>query len=298
MIQLISIGQIVDKTFHLYEKHFGDYMRIALWMLLGVPLIIVSMVLFPLFADSFAGTLAVVILMFLNALFALCIGYGIFGGVVLSTSAFEVGKKPASIRAQIPNIVAKLFLQGLALGILVLGACLLVLPGVGMLFISALQEHSGVVLPSLGMFFLFFGGVTSAILIAYCIVVFPMAPLSLMLEKGGVVASIRRAFALVKGRWWATMLRVLVPKLTLLVIILFVQLLISLLMFVLSAALVPATEFIDQSALEIFVGAISQILSTLVAAVTAPVFIIADYYVFQSLVATRTSASGRTAESS
>lgn len=293
MAQLISIGQIIDKTFHLYQKHFISYVRIGVWLFLSVPLLILVNIIFPLIHDPLTSVIVVGAITLVNTVLTLIVSYFVSNALIFSTEAYEEGKKsnPQAIREAAWSRVGHVFVQGLLLALMLVLAMCLLIPGVGLLIVSSLTETESVVLPSLGMFLLFAGGVTAAALVAWFGVVFPFAPFSLLLERRGIVESIRHAFALVRGRWWATMVRVIVPKLTMGIIVLFLQLLIVFFFFIISAGLAPMSELIGENAVTVIMSALQQLAIIAVAAVSTPAFIIADYYVFKDLAATRRATS-------
>lgn len=289
MTQLITIGQIIDQTLHLYQKRFGSFVRIGAWLFLTLPLLVVAEAIALGTGGSLASIIALGAIVVINTIVAIILGYFVTNGLVFSTDAFVQGAvlDGDKLRHKAWSRVGGMFAQGLLLGLMLVGALLLMLPGIGAFVVTSFIENPGVVLPSLGMF-LFFAGVAGAlILVAWFGVIFPFAPFALLIEDRGIVPGIRRAFALVKGRWWATMVRVLVPKLTFGVIVLFGQLIIIVFVLVISAGLAPMVEIIGTSAVNIITSTLQQIAITAVAVVTTPAFIIADYYVFRNLVETR-----------
>lgn len=293
MAQLISIGQIIDKTFHLYQKHFTSYVRIGAWLFLSIPLLVIANIIYPMISNPITAVIVIGSVTFINTVLTIIISYFVSNSYVFSTDAYEEGKKsdPETIRDAAWSRVGHVFVQGLLLALLLILAICLLLPGIGLLIASSLTETPSVVLPSLGMFLLFAGGVTAAGLVAWFSIVFAFAPFSLLLEKRGIIESIKRAFALVRGRWWAAMVRVMIPKLTMGVIVLFLQLLVIFFFFIFAAGLAPLSEAIGETAVTVIVSALQQLAVIGVAAVTTPAFIIADYYVFKDLAATRRATS-------
>lgn len=289
MPQMITIGQIIDKTLHLYQKHFTGYAQIGAALFFSVPLVIAASIAFPLIHDPLTAAIVSGSLTFVNFFVALFAGYFVNNGFIFATMAYDEEKKedlPAFRNAARSRLLAA-FLQGLVLFLMLLGAACLLLPGIVLFVATSFMDNAGVALPALGMFLLFAGGVTGVGLLAWFSVIFPFAPLALIVQKMKVVESVKAAFALVRGRWWSTMIRVLIPKLTFGAILVFVQIVIVFLFFVLSAALAPATEVIGETTAAILVASLQQIAVTAIAAITTPVFVIADFYVFSDLVATR-----------
>lgn len=293
MSQLISVGQIIDQTLHLYQKHFVNYVRIGAWLLLSMPLFIVINIVFPLVEESFSGMLVVAGIAMLNTVLAIMIGYFVTNQLIFTTETLDREKKleTKSLRRRAWSRVGAMFVQGVLLGIMLVAAALLLAPSLIIFMVGSWQNDLGVVLPSLGMFLFFAGGVGAFILIAWFAVIFPFAPFSLLLEERGIAEGIRRAFALVNGRWWSTMLRVFIPKLTFGVIIIFSQIIISIIATIIVTGMAPMTELIGATTVSIMSSTIQQFAFTAVAAVTTPALIIADYYVFQNLVATRSNAA-------
>jgi hypothetical protein len=108
------------------------------------------------------------------------------------------------------------------------------------------------------------------------------APFILLLGKQGVVASIKGSIALVKGRWWATCLRFVVPKLVY-----------SLLVFVVSFVIFKALEILialvssSSSVGTLVIYTFSLLLSVFFSVIATPLIIATDYYLYDSLRKTR-----------
>ncbi len=293
MAQLISIGQVIDNTFHLYQKHFGSYVRIGSWLFLSVPLFVLSTVLAPLMKDTVTAIFVIGGITVVNTILTIIVGYFVGNGFIFATDAYHEEKKsdPATLRQKAWSRVGAAFTQGILLALMLLGAACLVLPGVGLFVASTFMENPGVVVPALGMFLLFAGCVAAGLLVIWFAVIFAFAPMALIVEQRSVVDAIRRAFALVRGRWWATMIRVFIPKATLGIIIFFGQMLIVLFFFILTTGLAPVAETIGEGTVVIILAVLQQLAVIGVAAVTTSAFVIADYYVFRDLVATRRTTS-------
>lgn len=289
MAQLISIGQIIDNAFHLYQKHFTNYARIGAWLFLTVPLLIAANAVFPIIDNPITAAIVIGSITFVNTVLTILVGYFVSNSYVFSTDAYEEGKKsdPEAIRGLAWSRVGHVFVQGVLLALMLFLAVCLLLPGIGLFVASSLTENPGVVLPSLGTFLLFAGGAAAVGLVAWFGVIFAFAPFTLLLERRGIIESIKRAFALVRGRWWATMVRVMIPKLTMGVIVLFLQLIVIFFFFIISSGLAPLSAAIGETAVTVVVSALQQLAVIAVAAVTTPAFVIADYYVFKNLAATR-----------
>lgn len=294
MSQQISIGQIIDKTFHVYQKHFLAYAKHGMWLFVTLPLsILILEPIVHLFSDNiFTIAIIVAIAMLVNFVVAIIMGNFVSNGFIFATDAFDKEKTvtQASLQKSAWSRLGAACGQSVVLFVILALAALLLIPGLGLFMSSSYTETPGVVLPALGMFLLFAGGVAALVLIVWFAVIFPFAPMKLIVERQGVFASIKGAFALVRGRWLATAVRVLIPKIVFGVIVAFVQIVVVFFFYVITAAMVPVSELIGESTAAILIYILQTAAVLAVTALTTPAFVIADYYVYRDLVATRNAS--------
>lgn len=294
MSQQLSIGQIIDKTFHVYTKHLLAYAKHGMWLLVTLPLsVLVLEPIVHLFSNNiFTIVIIVATALFVNFVIAIVTGNFVSNGFIFATDAFDKEKTvtQAGLQKSAWSRLGAAFSQSVVLFVTLALTALLLVPGLGLFMSSSYMEAPGVVLPALGIFLLFAGGIAALVLIVWFAVIFPIAPMKLIVERQGVFASIKGAFALVRGRWWATAVRVLIPKLVFGVIVAFVQIVVVFFFYIVAMAMVPVSELIGEIATSIIVYTLQSAAVLVVTAFTTPAFVIADYYVYRDLIATRNAS--------
>lgn len=282
---LISIGQVVDQSIHHYRTRFTELMEIALWLFAGIPFAILGRALKPEVTDVLSPQLVVsgVLGLIAVALTAFA-GAWVLTGIVALVRAQHAGNK-IDLRAirktawkRVWHMVALL----IAIVALVLGALLLVLPGFILTILPALTSIPSI-LAGLGVFMLFAGGVASLVILAWLGITLSLAPAALVLGEQSAFGAIGYARKLVEGRWWAVMFRMIIPKLTILVLVFFAQ---YVLFNVLGLAIASMTS-ISFTTASVLYDSLKNIMLTGLTTLMVPMYVIADYYVYDSLVDTR-----------
>ena len=150
MSQQISIGQIIDKTFHVYQKHFLAYAKHGMWLFVTLPLsILILEPIVHLFSDNiFTIAIIVAIAMLVNFVVAIIMGNFVSNGFIFATDAFDKEKplhRQAYKKARGHALAA--CGQSVVLFVILALAALLLIPGLGLFMSSSYTETPGVVLP-------------------------------------------------------------------------------------------------------------------------------------------------------
>lgn len=286
MSNLISIGAIIDQGYHRYKAHFRELFSISLWVLAGYPFFLGASILFNAGPATTTTLYVSLILQLIGFVVSVVASITTFNALVLAARNVDSDKRLQT--ADLLRAGRKKFWSALGLWILValitVSSLLLMAPGAVMLGVESLSSIS-VLVPLLGILFLFVGGIAAACLCAFLGITYIFAPYSLLLEDRKVAATISRAHALVRERWWDVAIRVVVPKLTVLVIVLFANYILLNLISIIGAMLMSPNVSNTALTLAVIVM-VKQIVVTAVTAFATPFFVLADYYVFTSLVGT------------
>ena len=285
MATLISVGQVLDQSLEHCRKHYKELLAITLWMVVASIPSIIGKLLAPTGGDPAltAGDWLSFSFSMVGVLLATIISIWAYAALVLTVAEQASGKK-----LNLKNIYRqswKLFLPYVLLTIcltaIIIGIALLAAPGIALLMIGS-GTNAPAALTAIGTPLLLIGAALALGLIAKYSIELAFAPFILLLGKQGVVASIKGSIALVKGRWWATCLRFVVPKLVYSLIV-FVVSFVSFKALEILIALVSSSSGIGTLVIYTF----SLLLSVFFSVIATPLIIATDYYLYDSLRKTR-----------
>lgn len=285
MATLISVGQVVDQSIHHYRKYFKNLLGVSLFLFAGMPLMIASALIFS--SESVPRLMVSIACEVLAVVVTAIAGFWVFNALVFTVDGEARGKKAE------PKVVSKTAWKKFfpAIGVSALVSLLLIstivflMPGYAILFTPMTDTGSMAVLLG-GVVFILAGGIAAICAAAWMSVTYVFAPYALLLDGEGIRNSLRRAHALVRGRWWHTMFCVIVPKLVILIIAFFLQYIIMTMVSLLAAG----TGASEGTSLLPFV-LLANVIKIGFSALVTPLFVLADYYVFRSLVDTVKDAS-------
>ncbi|HCC83400.1 TPA: hypothetical protein DEP96_00960 [Candidatus Uhrbacteria bacterium] len=278
MASLISVGQVVDQSIHHYRKYFKNLLNISLYLFAGTPFFIAATILYSTTDNTRLIISAVCTL--IGTLVSAIASIWTFNALIFTVDAEVQNKKT---KTEVLNRSAwKKFWPSLALSIIIALASIIVtvlclLPAAAIFLVSTAM-HANSLLPFLaGIIFLLFGIVIAICVVGWILVTTLFAPYALMLEDNKIIQSLHRARNLINGRWWATLLRLILPNLCIAIIVYLIPKIIH---FFLSILAVGSPSII----MPLFI--INDIANVALYALTVPFLVIANYYVFQSLVDT------------
>ena len=282
MSNLISVGKIIDTTWNHYAKHIQTLMRVTLWLFLVSAISILWIMVKPgesieistseILTQSIFGLATFVI--------SMTVGFWIFLTLLQVINATETkksvdtkqaGKKSWKLFIAYTWVISLKFLATIA-------PLLLILPG---LIIIALNITGPLIpwLSAIGILLTFLGVILAFMGVVYISTIFQYAEYSLVFENVKGTAALKAAKQLVNGRFWATIWRIIIPKIVFVIPVIFIN-------FVLVTFFTFLTPSFAGANIDVLMR-ISQIgdniISTSVAVLTTPLFIIADYYVYSSL---------------
>lgn len=295
MANLISIGQLIDQTWDHYTKFFKILMRVSLWALVLPPLMIIRIFLTP---DGEVNTLAAL----LSGQGDLIAWVGVFFGAIVSllvipivtiwiyinlVKVIEAQDQKKSVSLQSLRAYGwKTFFSYLYVAviksIITLLPLLLLVPGMALIWTNIFYD-GGATWGVISTIVTFVGMLAALIFMIILGVQLAFAGFERLVgEKVGLTA-IKGTRALVQGRFWKTLWRLLVPKIIFGFAAALLQIIASLAVIALSYGLYAIT----QTTGDIGVLVIATFLSTGVAILTTPIFIIADYLLYDSLRKTK-----------
>jgi hypothetical protein len=279
MASLISVGQVLDQTVHHYKKYFKNLLSVSLYLFAGTPFFIAATLLYS--NSNLTPLIISAICTIVGTLVYVVASIWTFNALIFTVDAEVQNKKINS--SAIYKLAWKKFWPSLALSILIAIILIVIiilclLPGAAIFILSAATIYSNS-LPAFlaGAMFLLFGTAIAACIVAWIGITTISAPYSLMLENLSIIKSLQRARNLINNRWWAVLLRIIIPNLVVAIIIFLAP---NILHFFFSLLAVGSSSLI----LPLFI--LNDIANVALTALTVPFLVIANYYVFQSLVDT------------
>lgn len=286
-MSLISVGQIIDRSWQHYTKHFVELMSITSWLLVIALLQIVSswfypeLVLDPAASVHLNGIEVVGVILYALTLFVItpAISIWVFNAVIIAVDRQAQNKK-MNFR-EISKEARRLFFPRLLVIVLValsIGSSFLLLtPGILTNFLATSTESSALSL--LAVLLLFFGTIAMGVAVICLSIRLVFSAYTLLVDGLHGRAALRQSLALTKGRFWSVFWRVILPKIIFFfgffaaqVILLFI-----LRTFVLNVAglnVILATRLYTIGSSVIFV---------VLTALVNPLIMIADYHLYRSV---------------
>ncbi|HAL49851.1 MAG: hypothetical protein UU40_C0004G0031 [Candidatus Uhrbacteria bacterium GW2011_GWD2_41_121] len=295
MANLISLGEVIDKSWDHYIDHFKQLMVISLWALIIPILMIVRILLAP---DGELPTLAAI----LESGGDILSWSGVIFGTLVSLIAVPVitiwiyinlvkavegqsKNKTLDLKAlrafSWRNFFSYIWV-GLIKAVVTALPVLALIPGVIAIYFN-ISTDGGV----------FFGVASTLLMLAGVIIAFVlMVMFSIQLGFAGFERLLgdKRGFkaisgsrALIEGRFWQTLFRVIVAKFVFLLVIMVLEFIV---MFVLSVGSM-ITLISGTATVGAIFGMLNLLLLSGVGILSTPIFIIVDYVIYDSLLKTR-----------
>jgi hypothetical protein len=289
-MKLISISQLLDQTWELYTQHFPRFMRITCWLFIGSIFHLASLFLAPegreltflatqglLNAPQIIGLILSVVGM--GGLFAL-IRLWAQMEVMQTTDALQ--KKTSATPKDIHKRTWKFAFPFLGISIvrgLIFIIPLAVIAPMYIFTILTFTAENYILWDTLEQLWGFFGSIAGLILLVLLGTWFWFSSFVLLIEGKTIGASLRQARALVRGRFFATLGRLLVPKM----LFSFVVIVLQIILYVLLAVLLTNLPGLGNSLYNVIASIIGNLVFIGSLALTIPLFISADYLLYDSL---------------
>lgn len=294
MTKLISIGQIIDTTWDVYTKNFKPLMKISLWGFLVGAFVILRLILLP---DGETETIATIVggnpEQATIIAFALAVGISIFAIPITSIWIYmnlvrgadaHLGNKKYTFSDLSRRSWGDFFVY---LWVMILKSVasilpvLLIVPGV-LLLIGALFWDS-LIFNSLGFLLTFLGTLAAFVLIVWLSVRLAFAGYAMLLDGKSGVSALKESFGMSDGRFWATLWRILIPKIVFGAGVVIVEVIVSVLLSLIVGSLHNLGPTFG-----LYAGLIVTVaLTTGIRVLYPPLFIIADQLIYGSLKANR-----------
>ncbi len=294
MANLISIGQIIDRTWDVYTKNFKPLMKISLWGFLVGVFVILRLVLLP---DGETETIASIVggspEQATIIAFALAVGISVFAIPITSIWIymnlvrgvdFHISNKKYTFKELSRRSWQDFFVY---LWVMILKSVasvapvLLIVPGF-LLLIGALFWNS-LIFNSLGFLLTFLGTLAALVLTIWLSVRLAFAGYAMLLDGKGGVTALKESFRVSDGRFWATLWRILIPKIVFGAGVIVVEIIVGLLLTLIVGSLHNLGPTFG-----LYAGLIVTVaLTTGIRVLYPPLFIIADQLLYGSLKANR-----------
>lgn len=288
MAKLISIGEILDQTFNIYTKNFKSLMSVTAWFFIIALLGIITAIFRPVSEIDFlilqgllstvevsAIVLSGITLLIVTPL----VGIWVSIALIIMVSGRDHGKKE-TLKAinkktwqQFLSYIWVAFLKALILLIPVLA----ILPGI---ILGAIDffKGGGVWLGAISIIAILVGAMVGLALTVVLSIWLSFPAYALILDKIKGLKALKTSKELVRGRFWPVLLRLLVPKTIFVIALIVVQSAIALILV--SAG--SLSTFDTDTAIRLG-EIIKNLTGFATTALSVPLFIIADYLVYDSL---------------
>ena len=291
MPQLISIGELIDRSWDQYRARFSAFMTISVWALVIALLYIVAFSFYPLASKLLTGEVlnnweifGMVLFALTNIIVAPILGFWVFLSLVRLARGVVAGGQADTKKAARDGW--KFFLPSALVSILTVlvvigGVAVCVAPGVILGILSSYFSNS--ILAFLTTLVFIIGLLASAVIAIRWGVHYFFASYALLLEEKHGRTALTRSHHLIKGRFWSALLRMLVPK----IVFMLVGALALFIVMYLTNVILSAVAGLN---LDIYLRLATITQSTLLILMTVfinPLLVIADTLLYNNLVQTK-----------
>lgn len=287
MKPLISIGDLIDKSWHAYRSSFVYLLNISGWLVILAILKTLALLYFPSAGTiayhpslTFAEITAVIVYGFTNILLAPFLGFWIFISLVIA--ARSVLKKEYLSPKHIFSETKKRFFNTITVSILV--GLTLLLAQVMTIGPSIVFGAIGYILKSVWMIataniLLIVGIIASLVLSSRWTLFYVMAPYATILEGLKNKKALSHSRNAIEGRFWRVLARLVVPKIIFGIFAIFIVFLFS---FIANALLTSSVGLNADIYLRI-ISLIEEITPILIAIFLQPLILLSDVLLFENL---------------
>jgi len=293
MSKLITVGQLLDETWDRYTKHFKTFMHIACWLFAVSAIWIFGAMLVPADDASFAASqglltpleqVGMFITGFSSTLLYAIVTVWVFIVLVLTLNRMDK-KMPVSLRELNRETGKKFFPYSLVIflrSLIFLLPVLTIVPGFGLILLNV-QLHGGTALGALSLLFTFLGIVAAIVLLIILGVFLAFPGYELLVGKKKIIESIHGSYTLVKGRFWATLWRLFIPKALITIATIFTEII----LFTIFILLLSASPGLSDVLISRLSDVVGNLALTGITILVTPLFVLADYLVYESLKGSR-----------
>lgn len=217
---LISVGTIIDKSWHTYRTHFGMLMSISGWMLLAVIINIVGFIFYPtastlLSGEAYTGweTFGTILILLNNLIFIPLLSIWVTASLVRLIDAIMTERRVTlkTVMQEGKGLFGPFLVVSVLFSLVLLATFLFLVPGFLFIFIGNILITSTAV--SVIGSLLFIIGIVLAVFFA-CLwsVRFFFSTYTTLVDKQRGSKALQASSDLVRGRYWEVVVRILLPK--------------------------------------------------------------------------------------
>jgi hypothetical protein len=288
MPNLITVGQLIDRSFEHYRLRFVELVSISAWMLVPMVVSVVSLALYPSYTTLISERAlsnmetAGVILWTVNALIVTPIT-GVWMLIALLRRIQDQlnGKRPALsvLRRTSWKLFWPMVFVNLLILLILIGAAAFAAPGALLLVLPWRQAAA------FGGLLLTVGLIVGTALGVRWLIFFAYGPLALALEGLRGRAALARAHTLVSGRFWSALALMALPK----VVFALVVFVVEWLLLTLTSTLVASAAGLNMDLAVRLNGILETIVISAGIVLVNPIIFTADVLLYRSLKETKKS---------
>ena len=287
MKPLISIGELIDQSWYKYRANLPFFLQLSGWLVLIAILNTIALLLYPNAGAiayhtkfTFGEVTGVALYGFANLLLSPLLGFWIFVSLAIGAKSVINGERMSL--SSVMRETKRRYFPALAVTVLV-GLTLLlaqiitfgpslILGAIGLLSQNAWLLGAANVLLMLGL-------IASVILTAKWTLYYMMAPYAAILDKAKNKQALQKSRVLTQGKFWAVLIRLILPKI---VFLLFAVLVAILLSIILETTLINVTG-LDLDVQRRVIELATTVLPILIAIFLNPLIFLSDVLLYQSL---------------
>lgn len=282
MANLISLGQVFDKTIEHYRKHFGEFMTITAWMgVAAIPAVLAKVI--RVFMSLGEVTPLMIVSMLLT--FASAIALAVVGSLVVLTLLFTIRDQAEGKSGNITSRFAeakKAFwpyvLTNALFALVILATVIVPIIGLGLAMAGSAALLNNGLVSAVGMACILIGCPVALVLIIKFSIEYGFGPYAAVLDKKPVTAALPHAKSLVRGRFFDVLIRYVPPKF-LFTLVGYLARLVAILAISFLVALILGSSALGSG----FASALYFLIEIAITAVLMPLLTLTDYYIYDSL---------------
>jgi uncharacterized membrane protein len=287
MPKLISVGEIIDRTWETYRAGFTDFMSVSGWLLLIALVDVVALVFYPLTSTLIGGgpltggqTFGVALYWISRFIVAPIVSLWMFLALAKVADARLSGSRPnlkAAMRQSWQQFFPAAWVASLVTLILIAAFAIGLGPGALLGGIGALTKNNAIGL--VASVLLAVGVVVTGVLLAAWSVSYAYAGYAIALDDARGMRALSQSRALVRGRFWAVVWRMLVTNAAFIIL----GLIASLAFGVLSTLVISAFGGLNLEVTFRLKSVSDAVFPTVVAVLLNPMLTIANVIIYRDL---------------
>ena len=218
---LISVGTIIDKSWHYYKNHFGELLSVSGWLLLVAGINVVALTFFPsattILSERPYGieeNFGTILLMLNNFIFTPLLGVWVTATLVRLIDTIVSGRN-TTLKAVMKE-GNKRFLSFLLVSVLfslvLIATLLFLVPGIFFLLVGNSLSGIGATVAMIGTLLLIVGVVALTVTAVLWGVRFFFATYTLLIDNHKGRDALKASYRLVHGHFWNVVVRLVLPK--------------------------------------------------------------------------------------